>query len=40
MISFYDWIFIKLPDNRDKYNILDKFDFSEVWTIGVIVTRP
>ena len=27
-------------DNGDRHKILDKFDFSAVWTVGLIVTCP
>ena len=37
---FLDWIFIKLTDNGNTHKILDNCDFSVVWTIGMIVTRP
>ena len=35
--TIFDWIFIKVADNRDRHKILDKLDFSMVWTIGMIV---
>ena len=36
----FDWIFVKLADNRDRHKILDRVDFSGVLTIGMIVTHP
>ena len=34
------FIFIKLADKGNRHKILDKFDFSAVRIIGLIVTRP